>query len=221
MKKLIVIVPFDNETVYEEIKNSFPNLELIKIKMEKTNETGLPANINEAERVLGELTKVSEYAKNISNIIGIVYGRGFGTYTQIGRKQIKAVLEASGVPVIIPTEIILDELKKRKAKNIVLLTPYTPERMQVDIDMYKEAGFNIIKAIGLGINHGPEIANINKNAVLLAITKEQLPYSNIDALVLQCTALHTMDLIQDLSELTGIYVISSNSAIISKIRELM
>jgi maleate cis-trans isomerase len=213
LKKIGIIVPNDNNTVLEDLylflKEDF---QLIPYKMIETNTKGYPENKKQLTEFINDLRVAGKYFKN-SYVNSIVYGRGFGTYTRDGRALIKSVLSDYSKDIILPTEILINKIHGGGANNISLILPYTRDRAENDINMFKEENITIKSGLYLGENEGERIAKISNKELSDKIFENMDNLTSSPYIVLQCTALHTVELIENLKYDIPTKIISSNSVI--------
>jgi len=218
MYKVGVIVPYDNDTVFEEINNGLgKDYKIIPYKMRELGQNGKPSSEFENIAFYDNLKKAGIFFMK-KGADFLVYGRGYGTYTAERRKKIKNFLETYIENVIIPTDVIINYLKKNNLKRIALILPYTKLRGEIDKKLFIEEDFSIEYEYYMRVNDGQKIATISSENILSIINNDIEIIRSCDSLVIQCTALHTIDVINSLDEIISIPIISSNSIIINEIK---
>jgi maleate isomerase len=95
------------------------------------------------------------------------------------------------------------------ARRIVLLTPYEGTITQAEVQAFTESGIEVLGASALGYRDG--IGDIETDALLAAYRSCRVPEAQ--AIVISCTALHTLEAIRLLEAQAGVPVISSNTAL--------
>jgi len=216
-----VIVPADNNSVVEDLQMAFKDkYNFIVYKMEKTGNTGHPENDFEYNRFINDLNKAGEYfIKN--NVKYIVYGRGYGTYNESGRKNIINILKKYANEVILPTEEIIKKIDLLGINKISLILPYTEDRGVIDVKMFLEKNINIDHVFYLNENDGEKISKITGNEILNLCRQNLDKLMNSKITVIQCTALHTVGIIESLRNYCGREIISSNSVIVDYLKSVL
>lgn len=213
VKKVGVIVPNDNDTVIEDLNLVLRGkLELVQYKMRETNNKGYPENQKQAMEFINDLKKAGLFFKKL-DVESIVYGRGFGTYNKSGRALINSILGNYCEKVILPTELLIKKIHDSGTDNISLILPYTSDRAKNDIEMFNEENISIKNNIYLGENQGERIAKIPNKEIYDIIIENKENFESTEYIVLQCTALHTIEIIEKLKPLIKNNIISSNSII--------
>jgi maleate isomerase len=105
---------------------------------------------------------------------------------------------------------IVEALREFEAKNISIATPYTSEINKVARDFFQKLGFKVIEIKGLNL-----ITGMSKQPtdVVYSLTKSVCKPST-DCVVISCTALQTIEIIETLEHDLGVPVITSNQATI-------
>lgn len=96
-----------------------------------------------------------------------------------------------------------------QAKRMLLLAPYESALTQREGEAFTRRGMTVTTAISLG--YRDDIGTISSQQLLQAC--DDLPLAEGDALVLSCTALHTLECIPHLEERYHLPVLSSNTAL--------
>ena len=114
---------------------------------------------------------------------------------------------------------VVDALRHLKAKKIVLLSPYIDIVNKVEIDFFENNGFEVIKDAGQGIVDGSAISRVNPKEIA-AFAMENWD-SKADALFLSCMNWHAIRSVSKIEQKIGKPVITSHSATLWKILNLM
>jgi maleate isomerase len=96
-----------------------------------------------------------------------------------------------------------------QAKRIVLVAPYEHELTLREAQVFEHHGIVVQRAASLG--YRDDIGSISSQQILDACAT--CPLDKVDALVISCTALHTLDVIPLLEEQYHLPVLSSNTAL--------
>ncbi|WP_287961196.1 hypothetical protein [Acidiplasma sp.] len=214
MIRIGVIVPADNDTVLDDLKIGLNNkYEIIDYRMEETGTNGYPENCYEESKFIDDLNNAGNYFKR-NNVKYIVYGRGYGTYNDVGRESIKAILKKYAEGVLLPTDLIMHRIIDSNVNAISLVLPYTRERGITDIKMFDEKNIKVEHDFYLNTDDGKIISGIDGDRLCNLFKENSDLIKNSKIIVIQCTALHTADIIEKLKLLAGTEVLSSNSVII-------
>ncbi|MFT4730382.1 MAG: maleate isomerase [Granulosicoccus sp.] len=151
----------------------------------------------------------------------IVYGCTSGT-TVIGEQAVADAVRSvfPGVKVTNPLSAIKAQLLAMEAKRIALLTPYVPDVSKALIDELESAGIEVVRGASFHESRDDRVARISPESLQSAIESLGTP-RDIDAIVASCTNLRTFDILDDVSTKVGIPVISSNSALVWHIKQLL
>lgn len=131
----------------------------------------------------------------------------------IGAKEVRLRVQETlaGVSVVDPLSMISSGLRELGAKSVSLVTPYGPEVSGILSIWLRNQGFRVVADLRIdhaGADHYAEIpaASIEKAVRQAAVRDTQ-------AIVVACTDLRVLDLIEELEESTGVPVLSSNQAL--------
>lgn len=119
-----------------------------------------------------------------------------------------------------PITAIKAQLANIEARRIALLTPYEPDVCKAIITNLQASGYMIVHEGSFQETQDHNVARISRASLLDAIDTLSAT-RDIDALVVSCTNLRTIDLLELASESIGCTVISSNSALAWHIRSLV
>lgn len=121
---------------------------------------------------------------------------------------------ATNVPSITTTTAIIDALKHAGHKKVFLATPYPDFCNQVEIDVLVKAGFEVVGSLSFGCKRSVEVGTVTPDKMIKMIGDVRGELAGCDALLVSCTGLRSTEIIADLEHVTGLPVITSNSAII-------
>lgn len=151
----------------------------------------------------------------------IVYGCTSAS-TVIGEKAVTEAVQSvfPNARVTNPLSAIKAQLASLNAKNIALLTPYVPDVSAAMIANLADAGISVIMGGSFHESRDDRVARISRDSLCHAL-KELGKAGNIDAIVASCTNLRTHSLIDEMSTMLAIPVISSNSALAWHVQTLL
>lgn len=122
----------------------------------------------------------------------------------------------NGVEEINPTISLIEESKLRNVKKCLLITPYNDKLGKEIVKMLEDNEIEVIKNINLDLLHTAEYFNYGINKLEKLIKENYLnEYENI---IISCTNLPTISVIESLEDRLNTQIISSNSSLFSKIK---
>ncbi len=122
----------------------------------------------------------------------------------------------NGVEEINPTISLIEESKLRNVKKCLLITPYNDKLGKKIVKMLEDNEIEVIKNINLDLLHTADYFNYGINKLEKLIKENYLnEYENI---IISCTNLPTISVIESLEDRLNTQIISSNSSLFSKIK---
>ena len=122
----------------------------------------------------------------------------------------------NGVEEINPTISLIEESKLRNVKKCFLITPYNDKLGKEIVKMLEDNEIEVIKNINLDLLHTADYFNYGINKLEKLIKENYLnEYENI---IISCTNLPTISVIESLEDRLNTQIISSNSSLFSKIK---
>jgi len=122
----------------------------------------------------------------------------------------------NGVEEINPTISLIEESKLRNVKKCLLITPYNDKLGKEIVKMLEDNEIEVIKNINLDLLHTADYFNYGINKLEKLIKENYLnEYENI---IISCTNLPTISVIESLEDRLNTQIISSNSSLFSKIK---
>ena len=122
----------------------------------------------------------------------------------------------NGVEEINPTISLIEESKLRNVKKCLLITPYNDKLGKEIVKMLEDNEIEVIKNINLDLLHTADYFNYGINKLEKLIKENYLnEYENI---IISCTNLQTISVIESLEDRLNTQIISSNSSLFSKIK---
>lgn len=126
-----------------------------------------------------------------------------------------AVGRIAGVPVVTTATAIVKALRSLGARRIAVATPYHDALNAHEAEFLSAAGLEVcaIKGLGIGANGPSDYPLIARTPIDLVYRHARSVYvDGIDALVISCTDLPTLHLIERLEDELGVPVVTSNQA---------
>jgi len=118
-----------------------------------------------------------------------------------------------GCPVISASGAIVNAIKTTKKLKLGFVSPYTEELTERAISFFNQAGFQIVKKVNM--ENPPDSKGqgelSSKEVFKLAIKAN---HNDVDIIVISCTDLNIMRIINSIEKATGKIVITSNQAMI-------
>lgn len=125
------------------------------------------------------------------------------------REKIGEVLP--GVPVVDPLSRILDGLHELDVESVALVTPYGPQISRAVAGWLSEMGLNVVADVRIDTSGVSHYAELPSHRIEKAV--EEGASHGVDGVVLACTDLRALDLIESLETRVGVPVITSNQAL--------
>ena len=202
-----VLVPWANYAIESELPYIMPqNVTWHFARLvPATNSTELDQSFLQA---MVDATRDSVFSLSKLNLSGIAFGctsAGFSYPGQLSRMFGTANEET---PVLTAFEAIVDVLAYVGAARITLITPYEEWLTEIEVAAFAKAGIDIATCKSLG--YKDRIDSITADEIVRAY--QGCRNSKPDAVVLSCTAMHTLEAIYQIENATSIPVISSNTA---------
>lgn len=122
----------------------------------------------------------------------------------------------NGIEEVNPIISLIEESKLRNVKKCLLITPYNAKLGKEITKMLEDNKIKIIKNINLDLLHTADYFNYGINKLEKLIEKNYLKeYENI---IISCTNLPTIGVIENLEDKLNTQIISSNSSLFAKIK---
>lgn len=122
----------------------------------------------------------------------------------------------NGVEEVNPTISLIEESKIRNVKKCLLITPYNDKLGKELAKMLEDNEIKVIKNINLDLLHTADYFNYGINKLEKLIKENYLnEYENI---IISCTNLPTIGVIENLEYKLNAQIISSNSSLFAKIK---
>ena len=147
----------------------------------------------------------------VFDVVG--YGCTSGT-TLIGADRVAALVKstANSRAVADPLTAALSAMAALKATSVGIVSPYIEAVANPIRRAFEHAGFAVPATVSFGEQVEARVARIDPasiHAAALAVGRQ----SDVDAVFLSCTNLRTLDIIDDLEQVLGKPVVSSNQAL--------
>ena len=110
-----------------------------------------------------------------------------------------------------PVTAAMAAFAKLGVKKVSIVTPYIEEVNQSMAEFFTEKGLEVLNVTGFGVHNDEDITRIDPEAIVSA-AKEHIAAGS-EALFLSCTAMRSIEAIQQLEEALNIPVVTSNQAL--------
>lgn len=135
------------------------------------------------------------------------------------RQRISAEL---GCPAVTAFGAVTEELRKRGARTVALVAPYTMALTVHVGECLTESGFEVVFMEGMGVDRDEEIANVKppdiaKFVIERFVMERSRNVAPADALLVSCTNLRAFEVRDELERRLGLPVVTSNQAIAAQI----
>lgn len=123
---------------------------------------------------------------------------------------LEVIQKASGCPAVTTGQAITEALKLLRLKKLVLISPYIKQTNQHEIDFLREAGFEVIHDLGLGLRGGDDYINVTPERWQeIAVENSR---AEADGYLLSCTNTTMIETIEKLERSLKKPVVTSNQA---------
>jgi arylmalonate decarboxylase len=161
------------------------------------------------EAIPRAMPRAQELAAQGANLIS-VFGSSITFYrgAAFNQELTEKVTALTGLPATTQSNGLVDGLKHVNAKRVAVATAYTDtvtERLRIFLT---EHGFDVRSTKGLGFERVPEGAATPEILHKLGVDAHAAAGS-VDAIVMSCGGLRTLDVIVPLEKATGVPVVSS------------
>jgi len=120
------------------------------------------------------------------------------------------IQKASGCAVVTTGQAITEALKLLRLKRIVLISPYVEKTNQQEVQFLREAGFEVVHDLGLGLQGGDQYINVTPERWKeIALENSR---AEADGYLLSCTNTTMIEVIEDLEQTLKKPVVASNQA---------
>jgi len=120
-----------------------------------------------------------------------------------------------GAEVIEPIAAYVDSLTNRSASRVALLTPYAAGTHRALSLLLQEKGITVVADVRLRVPGRQVPSDVAPMSIIEAVNQADL--GNAEALLISCTALSTMDLLDGLESQLGVPVVTTNRALAESI----
>lgn len=208
MKRIGLLIPKTNLTVEYELQRLFSkgyfNIEKSVFYVSKLDYK-ISYKEDKSKFLENLATDINNKKKDLK-YLGVDYSAFFCTTSAL----------ENGVEEVNPTISLIEESKIRNVKKCLLITPYNDKLGKEVAKMFEKNGVKVVKIINLDLLHTADYFNYGVNKLENLIEENYLnEYENI---IISCTNLPTIGIIEKLEYKLNTQIISSNSSLFAKIK---
>ncbi len=167
-----------------------------------------------------ELIKTGQRAVDATRLLAtaplhsIIFGCTSGSFLQGLDYDTDLIAELStvsnGIPVTTTSAAMVKGLGKLDLHKLIIISPYTNDINERAKTYFEAAGFSILGMRGLDITTDLEMTSLSPEAIYRLARSAWQPEA--DGLLISCTSLRTIEILEELEADLGKPVISSNQA---------
>ena len=178
----------------------------------------------EQKMVCDELPRSLRYLKGIAPFKCAIFGCTSASVVngRAGMETIEKLMsDELGCPAITVFGAVLKEIRTRHAKSVAVFTPYTNEVNAFLKNTMETFGVNVIYMAGIGLVSDNDIAALTPKEIKSFAQKKapELP-EETDLCFFSCTNVRSAEVREDLSQILGRPLITSNQCVIDFIKGL-
>ncbi|MDF1777588.1 MAG: aspartate/glutamate racemase family protein [Rhizobiaceae bacterium] len=179
-----------------------------------------PLTIENLRAMAGDITRAAGGLLPGHGVDVVIYGCTSGT-AAIGSKEVERLVQIAqpGVPCTNPIVAASEALRAFEATRISVLTPYTDTVNEALANSFTAEGFDILNIEGFGLDDDIDMTGLPLAAI--ADAAQQICDPQADALFISCTALRSALIAEELEQILGLPVVTSNQALVWHCLQLM
>lgn len=215
IKRIALIIPHTDITLESDLQMNLPENYIIhtqRILLEEVSEEA------EKKMVDIELPKSIDYLKGIAEFDAAIFGctSASAVYGLEGLNSIRNLLRNSfNCSATSAFEAVINEIKEKGKKKASLISPYTDDVNSFMGKSLDEFGINVTYSKGLGVNNDLAISNITPNEILKFIERNKKEIqSHSDVCLISCTNFRALEVIDEISKILEMEVVTSNYSIL-------
>ena len=207
--QLGLLVPAVNTTMEPELNELAPKgVSVHAARLPLDGDPGRPETVIRMATRTEDASRQLDFAADV-----IAYGCTAGSYSKgdgWNKELIKRIQTASGHPATTTATALVEAARALGAKKLSIATPYTEESNTLMASFFAQNDFQIVNIKGLNMYKAGDPAEVTPP--MLYDLVEEVWSSEADCLILSCTDMPTIHLIDVLESKLGSPVISSNQA---------
>lgn len=127
------------------------------------------------------------------------------------------ISKTTGAPTITIMGAVAEELNRLGVKSIAVLTPYSEEINDTIKESLETSGFAVPYINGMDVKGAFNIAAVSREEIVQYV-REQLDGVETDCLFVSCANLKSVDVLDELREVAGRPVVTSNQAVLEGVK---
>ena len=215
IKRIALIIPHTDITLESDLQMNLPDNYIIhtqRILLEEVSEKA------EKKMVDVELPKSIDYLKGITEFHAAIFGctSASAVYGVEGLNRITNLLEKSfNCKATSAFGAVINEIRKKGKERVSLISPYTDNVNSFMIKSLSDFGIDVTYSKGLGINDDLEISKTDPDEIFKFIkrNKEEIQ-GNSDICLISCTNFRVVEVIDEISNLLDMDIVTSNHSIL-------
>lgn len=210
-----IIYPADGVLDYEFWRCAPPGVSVHITRQPIALAADLKIDLNQQLLVMAESSDIEWAAKTFSPVeldcvsyacTAVSFIRGVGYDAEI----IRRIQMASGSPASTTTTAVVAALQEIGVSKLSVVAPYVDQVCKKLKIYFEESGFEIVNMINLDMSDGMAIGEVPAEKVFDLGVEVDIPEAQ--ALFISCTALPTLEILDDLEDHIGKPVVSANQA---------
>ncbi len=207
----IGLITLESDTVLEPDVNYFARLDGLAIY---ANRIPIPDHTDHDALLSMQpyITPACEGLKPLGRLDSVIYGCTAGSVA-MGPQTVQHEIRKAfpGIACTTPIGAALAALRALDCKSVDLLVPYAEEVTVEMIEYFESSNLEVNSARTFGIRSGLEMGLVEPDSILEAA--RGIPADDADALFISCTALYISPVFDEITEIQGRPVVSSNQAL--------
>lgn len=221
LKRIALLLPHTDTTLETDLQISLPSDVIIHTARMWLDEVGEEAEKRMVDTALPEAIRT---LKNITHFDGAIFGctSASAVYGREGLKRIHQQMEEQlHCPANSAFGAVLDAVRKKNAKTLGLLTPYTDEVNTFFVNTLAQFDINCGIYYGLDISDDTQIACVEPERIIELASKHQEELNRQEMVLISCTNFRAAEIHNRMQNLLHTSVITSNQAIIDWILSII
>ena len=127
------------------------------------------------------------------------------------------ISKATGAPTVTIMGAVVEELNRLGVESVAVLTPYSQEINDTIRDSLESSGFSVPYINGMDVKGAFNIAAVSRDEIV-QYAREQLEGVESDCLFVSCANLKSVDVLDELRQVAGRPVVTSNQAVLEGVK---
>lgn len=127
---------------------------------------------------------------------------------------------ATGAPTVTVMDAVAEELRRLNVKRVAVLTPYSPEVNETIQASLENMGYDVVHIDGLNTSDVFGFAEVTPEEIV-EYAREQMEGVEADCLFISCANLRAVEVLDTLTDVVGIPVVTSIQAVIEEVKRVL